>query len=775
MNIPFFDKLNDKQKEAVVNDGQYTLVLAGAGSGKTRVLTTRMSYLTTHGVSVYSIMAVTFTNKAANEMLSRIRTVIPFESRYLWVGTFHSLSNRFLRLHHKEAGLSQTFEILDSSDQLSLIKRLIKEHCPEKLEEEKALPSILQNFINKTKEEGLRAKDATSSSLFRAKDPFFVSMYELYEKRCEQENVVDFAELILRSYEVMRDNEAIRQHYQRRFRHLLVDEFQDTNMLQYKWLRIFAGADTSIFVVGDDDQSIYSFRGARSENMSDFKQSLAKDNVVKLEQNYRSTSHILDTANAIIQKNNKRLGKNLWSSSGDGEKVRVACWENDFNESKEVLERIKEFHREGKPYRDMAILYRNNAQSRTFEHDLYNAGILFHVYGGLRFYDRQEVKDVLAYLRVIADLSSNNSFLRVVNHPPRGIGSRTIENLQEHANEIGCPLHQAIEALPANSRHKLHGFIDLVSRLREVAYEKNLAELVAYVIEETGLRTYYAEKQKEKEDKLENLDELVNAAMQFCMENNMANQPALTKETPVEEEDTINLPPLLEFLSMASLESGENQANQSDDAVQLMTIHASKGLEFDTVFLVGLEEGILPSEYSIKNASEDNHLIEEERRLFYVAITRAQRYLFISLVIYRRLYGKLEMKFPSQFLEEMPEEHIHWITENPFSKTDESETLHQPINWARSAIAEKFRNLGKNETEAVPVTEHKESVLKHGDIEYRQGQKVFHESFGEGVITGVSEQGSMPQVTINFIGKGGVRTAKGPKTVALGYVKLTFL
>ena len=586
MNTTLLSGLNPEQLAAVTWPPQSALVLAGAGSGKTRVLTTRIAWLLQSGqASVHSIMAVTFTNKAAKEMQTRLSAMIPINVRSMWLGTFHGLCHRFLRMHHKDAGLPAAFQILDSGDQLALIKRMLKAL---NIAEEIIAPRSLQGFINAQKESGLRA------GALQAADPHttrLIECYAEYDKICNREGVVDFAELMLRSYEVLQANEILRRHYQQRFNNILVDEFQDTNKLQYAWLKLMAGDGAAVFAVGDDDQSIYRFRGAHVGNMAALMREFDIEAPIKLEQNYRSVGNILLAANAVIEHNAERLGKNLRTDAAEGDKIRFIAAPTDFEEAQFIIDEAKALQREGTALSQMAVLYRSNAQSRVLEQALFRAGLPYKIYGGLRFYERQEIKHALAYLRLAVNPDDDNALLRVINMPTRGIGTRTIETIQSAAAEQGISLWQAACGMGAKAA-KVAAFVRLIEGLGTLAAVSSLQEMMLAVTRDSGLVEYYQTQKGEHQDRLDNLDELVNAAVAFKPEeSDFETLPEGAADNP--------LFPILAFLSSAALESGENQAGEGDDALQLMTVDAAKGLEFDAVFLSGMEEGLFPSEYSL--------------------------------------------------------------------------------------------------------------------------------------------------------------------------------
>src|SRR5690554_2992921 len=635
--------LNTEQLQAVTLPPQHALILAGAGSGKTRVLTTRIAWLVqTNQVTPTGVLAVTFTNKAAREMLTRLGAMLPINTRGMWIGTFHGLANRLLRAHWRDANLPQLFQILDSADQLAAIKRMLKTL---NVDDEKFPPRELQHFINGQKEAGLRAHAVEAWDDYTRRR---VELYQEYEAQCQREGVVDFVELLLRSYELLERHEPLRRHYQSRFRHILVDEFQDTNRLQYCWLRQFAdegreGA-AAMFCVGDDDQSIYRFRGADVGNMRDFEREFRVANVIRLEQNYRSHGNILDAANAIIRNNANRLGKNLWTEQGEGEPIRVFEGYADVDEARWLVEEVQQLVREGMSRSDIALLYRSNAQSRVLEHQLFSSGIAYRVYGGLRFFERQEIKHALAYLRLIANPDDDTSFSRVVNFPTRGIGARSIEALTDAARTYNGSLYATVPHLSGKAGTVLAGFVRLIEDMRRDTAKLTLPELVDHVLDACGLRAHYRN-EKEGQDRLENLDELISAATSFLAEIGAPEEPT-------------DHALLADFLAHASLEAGDHQAEAGTDAVQLMTVHSAKGLEFDVVFVTGLEEGLFPHENSILEVDG----LEEERRLMYVSVTRARQRLYLSFAQSRMLHGQSRYNLKSRFLEEIPEPLLKWLT-----------------------------------------------------------------------------------------------------------------
>jgi DNA helicase-2/ATP-dependent DNA helicase PcrA len=724
--------LNPQQLEAITLPHQSVLVLAGAGSGKTRVLTSRIAYLIQSGqVSPHGILAVTFTNKAAKEMLTRITAMLPINTRGMWVGTFHGLCNRMLRAHHQDAGLLQTFQILDSADQLGLIKRILKSLS---VDEKKFPPRQVQWFINNAKEAGLRAAYVEVDDAFSRR---MLEFYQAYEQQCNKEGVVDFPELLLRSYELLSRNEILCKHYRERFSHILVDEFQDTNRLQYQWLKLLAGMGTkdpaTVFVVGDDDQSIYAFRGANTGNMKDFERDFGISKVIKLEQNYRSHGNILDAANALIENNRERLGKNLWTAEGKGEPLRVYNAPNDFDEASFIVDEIKTLHADGTALSEIALLYRSNAQSRVLEHSLFNAAISYRVYGGMRFFDRQEIKHALAYLRLIANPDDDNALLRVINFPARGIGARSLEQLQDDARlQSGslwaaalqkCSGESAIIQEPAKPLKGIAAFVHLIMKMRQSCSTLPLPQIVEQMLTKSELLAHYA-KERESADRLENLNELINAATSFVHEA---------------EDDS-----LAEFLAHASLEAGEHQAGSGQDALQLMTVHAAKGLEFHSVFLSGLEEGLFPHENSLNEANG----IAEERRLMYVAMTRARRRLYLSFAQSRMLHGQTRYNIPSRFLNEIPENCLKWLQSTP----------RMDMN--------PYYSSASNQTTMLPSRTSTYSQQKFSNGIWRIGQNVLHAKFGAGVIINCEGSGSEARVQVNF-------DHAGMKWLLLEYAKLS--
>ena len=710
--------LNEPQLAAVTLPAQHALILAGAGSGKTRVLTTRIAWLiSTNQVSPQGLLAVTFTNKAAKEMLTRLSAMLPINVRGMWIGTFHGLCNRLLRTHYRDAGLPQLFQILDSGDQQSAVKRLLKNL---NVDDEKFPPREMTWFINAQKEAGLRPAAVEAYDDWTRKR---VELYEAYEAQCQREGVVDFAELLLRSYELLERNEPLRRHYQERFQHILVDEFQDTNKLQYAWLKLLAGNSASLFCVGDDDQSIYAVRGADVGNLRDFEREFRVSNMIRLEQNYRSHGNILDAANAIIKNNPSRLGKNLWTDAGAGEPIRVHESYSDGDEARFIVEEVKALARDGHARAEIALLYRSNAQSRALEHALFSAGLPYRVYGGLRFFERAEIKHALAYLRLIANSDDDTAFSRVVNFPARGIGARSVELLTDAARAAGSSLHAAIGHVSGAGGVKLAGFATLLEKLREAAHLP-LPELVEHVLDLSGLRAHY-QNEKEGAERLENLDELINAANNFVAEvGTVSDEGELSGD-------------LIAFLSHASLEAGEHQAGEGDDALQLMTVHSAKGLEFNIVFICGLEEGLFPHENSL---AEDKGL-EEERRLMYVAVTRARQRLYLCFAQTRMLHGQTRYNLPSRFLDEIPEDLLKYL----------------------SARAGKAGYAVPSAPTFGGTPRRSDSSRDAGGL--RIGQRVTHPKFGLGVIINAEGGGSDARVQVNF-------GAAGMKWLALSVAKL---
>ncbi|ATA53431.1 DNA helicase II [Variovorax boronicumulans] len=795
---PLLNNLNAEQLAAVTLPAGNALILAGAGSGKTRVLTTRIAWLLQTGqVSAGGILAVTFTNKAAKEMMTRLTAMLPVNVRGMWIGTFHGLCNRLLRAHWKLANLPSTFQILDTQDQLSAIKRLMKQF---NVDDERFPAKQTQWFIAGAKEDGLRPGDIEARS---DDDRKKVELYQLYEEQCQREGVVDFGELMLRSYELLRDNEPVREHYQRRFRHILVDEFQDTNRLQYAWLKMLAGhtaagghftpgEHNSVIAVGDDDQSIYAFRGARVGNMTDFVREFDVRRQIVLEQNYRSYSNILDSANELISHNKKRLGKNLRTTQGPGEPVRVYESPTDLAEAQWMVEEMRQLARDGFDRKEMAVLYRSNAQSRVIETALFNASVPYRVYGGLRFFERAEIKHALAYLRLLENKDDDTSFLRVVNFPPRGIGARTLESLQDAARAAGRSLHDAVSAVGGKAGSNLTAFVAKIDVLREQTQGVSLREIIELVLDHSGLVEHY-KADREGADRIENLDELVNAAESFVTQEGFGrdavalpvdelrqspasqgldpNRPVLDEPLAPDAETGETLSPLAAFLTHAALESGDNQAQAGQDAVQLMTVHAAKGLEFDCVFITGMEEGLFPHE----NSMSDFESLEEERRLMYVAITRARKRLYLSHSQTRMLHGQTRYNVKSRFFDELPEGALKWLTPKNQGFAPSAFGYGGGYGSTRGGAGgygggggggNRYGGGGgsaSKDTFASPPVPPQKTAPSHG---LRSGMQVFHNKFGEGTVTALEGTGDDARAQVKF-------ARHGVKWLALSVAKLT--
>jgi len=711
------DSLNDAQRQAVAAPLAPALVLAGAGSGKTRVLVHRVAWLIqVEGVSPHGVLAVTFTNKAAGEMRSRIETLLGMSGVSMWIGTFHGLAHRLLRMHWREAGLPQSFQILDSEDQGRLLRKVLKSLD---LDETRWVPREIQWFINAQKDEGHRPKhlkddgDPTRRQLIR--------VYEAYEEACRRAGVVDFAELLLRAFEIWRDDPSLLQHYRERFRHVLIDEFQDTNAIQYQWLKLLAGPSGMPFAVGDDDQSIYRWRGARVENLNQFRRDFPAATLYKLEQNYRSTGTILKAANALIANNAGRLGKTLWTSGADGERIRLYAAFNERDEADFVVNRIREWVEQGGLRREVAVLYRSNAQSRVFEEAFLNARLPYKVYGGLRFFERAEIKDALGYLRLAASRNDDTSFERVVNLPTRGIGAKTLDALRDHARKNACSLWEASlallqDGLPQRAAVALQGFIGLIERLAQEMAGLELHEQVDHVIQMSGLIEHFKKEKGERgEGRIENLLELVSAARGFSPET--------------AGDGATSMPPLESFLAHAVLESGEGQADAWDDCIQMMTLHSAKGLEFPVVFLAGMEDGLFPHQRSVADLSS----LEEERRLCYVGTTRAMQRLYITYAEQRRLYGVDTYGQPSRFIGELPTELI--------------EEVRPRLSVSRPAF-----------TSRAPAAESPPTGM-------RMGSRVRHTKFGDGVVLNFEGNGPQARIQVNF-------ESQGTKWLMLSYANL---
>jgi len=727
---PILNPLNDAQRAAVTAPLGPVLVLAGAGSGKTRVLIHRIAWLIeTEGVSPHSILAVTFTNKAAGEMRGRVEQLLGIPGSALWLGTFHGIAHRLLRMHWREAGLPQGFQILDAEDQLRLIKKLLK---AQNLDETRWVPRELQYFINKHKDEGRRPKHVAGGG-----DPTqlqLIKLYEQYEEACARSGVIDFAELLLRAFELWRDQPDVLRHYRGRFRHVLVDEFQDTNSIQYAWIRLLVGSEGAAFVVGDDDQSIYRFRGAKVENLHKFREDFPQAKLYRLEQNYRSTAGILDAANALISNNTGRLGKTLWTSAAGGDRVKLYAAYNERDEAEFVVTRILEWTQRGGLRREAAILYRSNAQSRSFEEALISMRVPYRVYGGLRFFERAEIKDALAYLRLIANRDDDASFERIVNLPPRGIGNKTIDNIRDAARDAGSSLWRAAGAAVAageggRAASALLGFMQLIEQLTQAIAGLALHEQVDHVINASGLIGHH---QKDKADRgearVENLNELVSAARGFEPES--------------------DLPPLQSFLSHAVLESGDTQADAWEDCVQMMTLHTAKGLEFPLVFLCGMEDGLFPHQRSIN----DFDGLEEERRLCYVGMTRAMKQLYFTYAEQRRLHGQDSYNSPSRFLQEIPAAMIEEVRPR-------IRVTHAPAASGGALAARRASRAGSTPGGSLLET------LGDG---MRLGTRVRHGKFGEGIVLTIEGQGPHARVQVNF-------EQQGSKWLMLQYANLELM
>ncbi|KHT05056.1 DNA-dependent helicase II [Pectobacterium brasiliense] len=699
------DGLNDKQRDAVAAPRSNLLVLAGAGSGKTRVLVHRIAWLlSVENCSPYSIMAVTFTNKAAAEMRHRIDHLIGTSQGGMWIGTFHGLAHRLLRAHHMDANLPQDFQILDSEDQLRLLKRLIRAL---NLDEKQWPPRQAMWFINGKKDEGLRPQHIESYG--NPIEQTWQRVYQAYQEACDRAGLVDFAELLLRAHELWLNKPHVLNHYRERFTNILVDEFQDTNRIQYAWIRMLAGDSAKVMIVGDDDQSIYGWRGAQVENIQLFLKDFAGAETIRLEQNYRSTSNILKAANALIAHNGGRLGKNLWTDGVEGEPISLYCAFNELDEARYVVNRIKTWHENGGALKDNAILYRSNAQSRVLEEALLQQSMPYRIYGGMRFFERQEIKDALSYLRLIANRNDDAAFERVVNTPTRGIGDRTLDVVRQTARDRQLTLWQSTRALlqekvlAGRAAASLQRFIELIDALAYETSELPLHIQTDRAIKDSGLWSMYEQEKGEKgQARVENLEELVTATRQFSYQ----------------EEDQ-DLMPLQAFLSHAALEAGEGQADANQDAVQLMTLHSAKGLEFPQVFIVGMEEGMFPSQMSL----DEGGRLEEERRLAYVGVTRAMEKLTITYAESRRLYGKEAYHRPSRFIGELPEECVEEVRLRA--------SVSRPVNHQR---------LG------TPITQN--------DSGYKLGQRVRHAKFGEGTIVNLEGSGDHARLQVAFQGQG---------------------
>ncbi|WP_417549196.1 DNA helicase II [Methylophaga sp.] len=713
------DDLNKPQREAVAAPLGHTRILAGAGSGKTRVLVHRIAWLIqAEALSPANILAVTFTNKAAAEMRGRIEQMLGYPIGGMWVGTFHGLAHRLLRSHWQEAGLPQGFQILDSDDQLRMIKRIIRGMS---LDEAQWPPKQAQWYINGQKDEGLRA-----AHLQAGEDPYsqnMLAIYLAYEQACERAGVVDFGELLLRSHELWLKRPDILAHYQQRFSQILVDEFQDTNTIQYAWIRVLAGQTGHLFIVGDDDQSIYGWRGAKIENIQKFHKDYPDASTVRLEQNYRSTGNILAAANAVIANNSERLGKELWTEDADGEPIQLYNAYNERDEAAYLVQEVRNWMNQGGKRSEIAVLYRSNAQSRVIEEALMQSAVPYRVYGGLRFFERAEIKDVLSYLRLISNRRDDAAFERIVNIPTRGIGAATLTQLRQYARETNQSMWQSSvdflqqKTLPVRAGNALSAFLTLIDSLTPEDDSMSLHELTALVIDESGLRTHFAKDKTEKgQGRIENMDELINATREF-----------------MRSDDEEEMPLLDAFLAHAALEAGENQGDQWQDCVQLMTLHSAKGLEFPIVFMVGMEEGLFPGQKS----SDDPLRLAEERRLCYVGMTRARNTLYLLYTESRYLYGQEMHPRPSRFLSEIPVERLHQVRSQ--------------------------KNMASPGLTAIASRSHSAD-----DTGFRTGQQVMHQKFGQGVIIDTEGNGSHARVHVNF-------KQAGSKWLVLAYANLETL
>ncbi|MGB5580499.1 MAG: DNA helicase II [Woeseia sp.] len=722
---PILDSLNDAQRAAVgAPADEPVLVIAGAGSGKTRVLTHRAAWLIdVVGVSPQSLLAVTFTNKAAAEMRGRIEALLKMPVNHLWIGTFHGLAHRLLRRHWQDVKLPQNFQIIDSDDQLRLIKRLLKNL---ELDDSRWVPREVQYFINEQKDEGLRPQHIADEGDETRRQ--FIALYKSYQEICDRGGLVDFAELLLRAHELWRDRPDILQHYQRRFRHLLVDEFQDTNAIQYAWLRLLAGKEGMLFAVGDDDQSIYRWRGARVEHIYRFQKDFPNTHVVKLEQNYRSTSNILKAANAVIANNSSRMGKNLWTDGVDGEPIKVYSAFNERDEAEFIVGRLRDWSAQGNARADATILYRSNAQSRVLEEALMNARIPYRVYGGLRFFERQEIKDALAYLRLVSNRDDDSAFERVVNRPTRGIGARTVESLRAYSRANAASMWRAAAAIASDAvggraSSSVMAFMQLIERMSREVEALSLADKVDHVIHLSGLIDFFKKEKGEKgETRIENLEELVSAARGFVLDS-------------AEEMSELDA-----FLAHAALEAGEGQADAWEDCVQLMTMHSAKGLEFPMVVMCGMEDGLFPHQRSLNDVQG----LEEERRLCYVGITRARETLYVTYAEQRRLHGMDSYAQQSRFIAEIPEDLL--------------EEIRPKVQVSRPLLRQPGGQRGAEGLRAGSAA----------DIGVRLGQRVHHGKFGDGVILNCEGHGPHARVEVNF------ETA-GTKWLVLSYANLDLM
>lgn len=731
------DGLNDAQRQAVAAPTGSYLVLAGAGSGKTRVLTHRIAWLIqTEGISPFSVLAVTFTNKAAAEMRARIEDLMSMPVRGMWVGTFHGIAHRLLRTHWQEAKLPQNFQILDGDDQLRLVKRTI---ASLDLDEKKWPARQAQWFINGQKDEGLRPQNIEDYGDIYVKT--HLDIYRAYEDACQRGGMVDFAELLLRAHELLLNNPATLAHYRQRFSHLLVDEFQDTNAIQYAWLRVLAGDRDNLFVVGDDDQSIYGWRGAKIENIQKFSQDFPASDLIRLEQNYRSTGTILNAANGLIDQNAGRLGKELWTDSGDGDPISLYAGFNEIDEARYIVSRIKDWNAQGNNFRETAILYRSNAQSRVLEEALLRSQIPYRIYGGQRFFERSEIRNVLAYMRLVSHRDSDAAFERIVNTPTRGIGDKALAEIRSLARSSNISMWQAALRLAESpdmsgrAKNAIKGFLLLIDTMDDATAESELVELVDIIIDQSGLKPYYEKEKGERgQARLENLQELVTAARTFDPEDVQQEdfqQEGFAGEASQEPEQVMTL--LDQFLSHAALEAGEGQGDPNQDCVQMMTLHSAKGLEFPLVFLAGLEEGLFPHKMSL----EEPGRLEEERRLCYVGITRAMKQLYLTYAESRRINGMENYNRASRFISEIPEELVQEVR------------LTNVVT--KPAVAVRPRKSGFD--------------IEVGGTDIKLGQRVVHGKFGEGVVLNYEGEGKQARIQVNF-------NSEGTKWLMLAYANL---
>lgn len=763
------NELNERQYEAVTAPPQNMLILAGAGSGKTKVLISRIGFLIqAHQVSPFSIMAVTFTNKAAAEMRHRLESLLgqgavgsAYGSSGMWIGTFHGLAHRFLRTHFREAKLPESFQVLDSDDQHRLIRRVMKSL---NLDEKRYPPKQIMWYINGKKDEGLRPKHIDA---FDPTEQVMLQVYNTYQEACDRAGLVDFAEILLRSHEVLATNADILAHYRKRFRHILVDEFQDTNSIQYAWIRLISGGNPGaiaddippahVMIVGDDDQSIYGWRGARVENIHNFQKEFESVEMIRLEQNYRSTANILKAANEVISNNSDRLGKDLWTEGREGDPIALYTAFNEIDEARFVVGNIKKWQEQGGALSETAILYRNNAQSRVLEEALLQGGLKYRIYGGLRFFERQEIKDSLAYLRMISNRDDDAAFERVINTPARGIGEKSLQTIRDAARSQNLTMWQAAgrlideKAMAARAMTAVRGFMDLIQNLEQGVQELPLHEQADQVIQASGLKAMYqAEKGEKGQTRVENLEELVTACRQFEPDENMQEMPILAA-----------------FLSHASLESGESQADAFEDAVQLMTLHSAKGLEFPMVFLVGVEEGMFPSQQS----ADAPERLEEERRLAYVGMTRAMEKLFMSHAETRRMYGQEHYHRPSRFISEIPKECLYEIKltstqARPNSGYGQGAGGNYNSGYKSSSQYGSSTGYGSGMSKSNSGFSSSASHIKFAESAFSLGQRVQHAKFGEGTVLNCEGDGDNARIQVNF-------DQFGAKWLVTTYAKLT--